>query len=93
MPVVSEEDEYPFPVTEDVTATWDYSDADVMAATVALSQGSGKVDDVAKDGIKMTVEANGASFRNNGNNIQVRQGAVFKVPVQSTEDVVTVPEH
>ena len=90
LPVVSEEDEYPFPVTEDVTATWDYSDADVMAATVALSQGSGKVDDVAKDGIKMTVEANGASFRNNGNNIQVRQGAVFKVPVQSTEDVVTV---
>lgn len=90
LPVVSEEDEYPFPVTEDVTATWDYSDADVMAATVALSQGSGKVDDVAKDGIKMTVEANGASFRNNGNNIQVQQGAVFKVPVQSTEDVVTV---
>ena len=90
LPVVSEEDEYPFPVTEDVTATWDYSDVDVMAATVALSQGSGKVDDVAKDGIKMTVEANGASFRNNGNNIQVRQGAVFKVPVQSTEDVVTV---
>ena len=90
LPVVSEEDEYPFPVTEDVTATWDYSDADVMAATVALSQGSGKVDDVAKDGIKMTVEANGASFRNNGNNIQVQQGAVFKVPVQSTEDVITV---
>ncbi len=90
LPAVSEEVEYPFPVTEDITATWDYSDADVMAATVALSQGSGKVDDVAKDGIKMTVEANGASFRNNGNNIQVQQGAVFKVPVQSTEDVVTV---
>jgi len=90
LPAVSEEDEYPFPVTEDITATWDYSDADVMAATVALSQGSGKVDDVAKDGIKMTVESNGASFRNNGNNIQVQQGAVFKVPVQSTEDVVTV---
>lgn len=90
LPAVSEEEEYPFPVTEDITATWDYSDADVMAATVALSKGSGKVDDVAKDGIKMTVEANGASFRNNGNNIQVQQGAVFKVPVQSTEDVVTV---
>ena len=90
LPAVSEEEEYPFPVTEDITATWDYSDADVMAATVALSQGSGKVDDVAKDGIKMTVESNGASFRNNGNNIQVQQGAVFKVPVQSTEDVVTV---
>ncbi len=90
LPAVSEEEEYPFPVTEDITATWDYSDADVMAATVALSQGSGKVDDVAKDGIKMTVESNGASFRNNGNNIQVQQGAVFKVPVQSTEDVVKV---
>lgn len=92
LPVVSEDGENPFPVTEDITATWDYSDADVMAGTMALSgtTTAGKVDDVAKDGIKMTVEANGASFRNNGNNIQVCEGAVFKVPVQSTEDVITV---
>ena len=93
LPVVSGEDPDPFPLTEDVTATWDFSDSDVMAATMALSGTStpGKVDDVAKDGIKMTVEANGATFRNNnGTNIQVRTGAVFKVPVQSTDDVVTV---
>lgn len=90
LPAPSADEPSPFPVTEDVTAMWDYSDADVMNATMALSGGSGTVDDVAKDGIKMTVEANGATFRNNGNNIQVRQGAVFKVPVQSTNDVVTV---
>ena len=93
LPVVGEEEENPFPLTEDVTATWDFGDGDVMAATMALSGTStpGKVDDVAKDGIKMTVEANGATFRNNnGTNIQVRTGAVFKVPVQSTDDVVTV---
>lgn len=90
LPAPSADEPSPFPVTEDVTAMWDYSDEDVMNATMALSGGSGTVDDVAKDGIKMTVEANGATFRNNGNNIQVRQGAVFKVPVQSTSDVVTV---
>ena len=93
LPEVGGEEENPFPLTEDVTATWDFSDSDVMAATMALSGTTtpGKVDDVAKDGIKMTVEANGATFRNNnGTNIQVRTGAVFKVPVQSTDDVVTV---
>ncbi|MEE3384960.1 MAG: pectinesterase family protein [Prevotella sp.] len=93
LPAVGEEEENPFPLTEDVTATWDFGDGDVMAATMALSGTTtpGKVDDVAKDGIKMTVEANGATFRNNGGtNIQVRTGAVFKVPVQSTDDVVTV---
>ncbi len=93
LPLVGEEEENPFPLTEDVTATWDFGDGDVMAATMALSGTTtpGKVDDVAKDGIKMTVEANGATFRNNGGtNIQVRTGAVFKVPVQSTDDVVTV---
>ena len=77
---------------EDLIGTWDYADTDVMAATVALSGSAeeGTVEAIEKNGLLMTVAPNGASFRNNGNNIQVRKGAVFKVPVKSTSDVVTV---
>ena len=77
---------------EDLTGTWDYGNADVMAETMALSGSSteGTVKAIEDNGLMMTVAANGASFRNNDNNIQVRKGAVFKVPVKSTEDVVTV---
>jgi pectin methylesterase-like acyl-CoA thioesterase len=80
------------PVTsEEIKATWDYSNADVMSETVALSGTStaGEVNSVEKT-LKMTVEANGASFRSNGNNIQVRSGAIFKVPVRTVGDEVTV---
>ena len=38
----------------------------------------------------MTVEANGASFRNNGNNIQVGKGASFKIPVKNAGDLITI---
>ena len=79
-------------VLQDVTGTWDYADATVMSQTVALSGSTeaGTVEAIEGNGLLMTVEANGATFRNNGNNIQVRSGAVFKVPVKSTDDVVTV---
>lgn len=78
--------------TEDVTATWDYADATVMENTMALSGTTvaGTVASIENNGIEMIVEANGATFRNNGNNIQVRTGAVFKVPVKSIGDLVTV---
>ena len=73
-------------------ATWDYANATVMDATMALSGASeaGTVNDIEDNGILLTVEANEKTFRNNGNNIQVRSGAVFKVPVRSTRDVITV---
>ena len=76
----------------DITGTWDYANTDVMAETMALSGSAteGTVKAIEDNGLLMTVAANGATFRNNGNNIQVRKGAVFKVPVKSTEDVVTV---
>ncbi len=75
-----------------ITATWDFADETVMTNTVALSTSTeaAEVDDVEQDGIKMTVLANGAAFRNNGNNIQVRQGAEFQIPVNTTDDVITV---
>lgn len=80
------------PAAQDMTATWDYSNAGVMEATMALSGTStaGTVKAVEDNGILLTVEANGASFRNNGNNIQVRNGAVFKVPVKNAGDLVTI---
>ena len=54
------------------------------------SSESGEVESIEKNGLKMIVEANGASFRNNGDNIQVRTGAVFKIPVRSAGDLITV---
>ena len=76
----------------DVIATWDYANAGVMDETMALSGTTepGTVKAIEDNGVLMTVEANGASFRNNGNNIQVRKGAVFKIPVKNAGDIVTV---
>ena len=77
---------------QDVTGTWSYANAGIMEATMAFSGSSaaGEVEAVEKNGLKMTVEANGAAFRNNGDNIQVRTGAVFKIPVKNAGDLITV---
>ncbi|MDE6741215.1 MAG: hypothetical protein K2J58_02665, partial [Muribaculaceae bacterium] len=78
-------------VLQDATGVWNYANAEVMEATMALS-GSNEAGTVksSEGGLEMTVIANGASFRNNGDNIQVRTGAEFRIPVISTDDVVTV---
>ena len=80
------------PVAEDVTGTWNYADAGIMEATMALSgtTEAGEVESIEKNGLKMIVEANGASFRNNGDNIQVATGATFKIPVKNAGDLITV---
>ena len=85
-------EKYEEPVEQDITGTWDYSDADIMAATMAFSGSSevGEVEAKEKNGLKMTVVANGVTFRNNGNNIQVRSGAVFKIPIKNAGDLITV---
>ena len=64
----------------DITATWDYSNQNVMDETMALSGSSGTVKAIEDNGILLSVESNGATFRNNGNNIQMRKGTVLKVP-------------
>ena len=81
----------PEPVDKDITGTWSYGNATVMSETIALS-GSNEAGEVnsIEGTLKMTVEANGATFRNNGDNIQVRSGAVFKVPVRAAGDLITV---
>ena len=80
------------PVNQDITGTWNFADTGIMEATNAFSGSSeaGEVEAMEKNGLMMIVEANGATFRNNGNNIQVRSGAVFKVPVRNAGDLVTV---
>ena len=90
--VTQNEDNEPQPVSQDITGTWNYGDADVMTTTMAFSGSSevGEVEALEKNGLKMIIEANGASFRNNGNNIQVATGAVFKVPIRNAGDLVTV---
>jgi pectin methylesterase-like acyl-CoA thioesterase len=79
------------PETQDITATWDYANTDVMTETMALSgtTEAGEVNSI-ENTLKMTVEANGAAFRDNGGNIQVHSGAVFKIPVRNAGDLVTI---
>ena len=59
---------------QDITGTWDFADATVMEQTVALSGSTteGTINAIEDNGLVMTVAANGASFRKNGDNIQVR---------------------
>ncbi|MBQ8701558.1 MAG: pectin esterase, partial [Prevotella sp.] len=75
-----------------VTATWDFAnncaglgakgqDGSTMTATTIAS-------DV--DGIAITVEYNGGSIKNNDNSYQVSNGVVFKIPVISARDEITV---
>lgn len=80
------------PVKQDITGTWDYNNADIMTATMALSgtTEAGEVAAIENNGLQMTVVANGATFRNNGNNIQVRRGAEFRIPVKNAGDLVTI---
>ena len=89
---VTQKEDGSAPIAKDVAGTWSYGNAEVMEATMALSGKSeaGEVEAAEKNGLKMIVEANGASFRNNGNNIQVRTGAVFKIPVKNAGDLITV---
>ena len=74
------------------TATWDFTNADVVAAVTALS-GTTETSTIAaveNNGLLLAVEANGQTIRNNDNSIQTGDPVVFKVPVQGKKDVVTV---
>ena len=79
-------------VPQDVTGTWNFGNTDMQTAFMTLSgsNDAGEVEAIEKNGLKMVVEANGATFRANGDNMQVRSGAVFKVPVKNAGDLITV---
>lgn len=76
--------------SKDVTATWSFDNADVKAAFVALSGSEGTVKAAEDNGVVLTVVSNGATFRDNGNNVQIRKGADMRVPVKNVGDEVTV---
>ena len=76
-------------VTYPITATWDFTTADVANAAAALT-GSTEAGHIVNNGLSLTIEANGKTIRNNDNSIQTGDGVVFKVPVQGKKDVVTV---
>ena len=80
------------PVALDITGTWDFGNTDMQEAVMAFSgtTEAGEVEDIEKNGLKMTIEANSATFRTNGNNMQIRNGAVFKIPVRAAGDLITV---
>lgn len=77
---------------QNVTATWDFTNAGVVSAVTSLkgSSEAGTIKAVEDNGLLLTVEANGQTIRDNGNAIQTGNGVVFKVPVQGKSDVVTV---
>ena len=79
-------------VPQDVTGTWNFGNTDLQDAVMAFSgkTESGEIEAVEKNGLKMTVEPNGATFRINGDNMQIRSGAVFKIPVKNAGDLITV---
>ena len=85
--VTQNEDDTP---TLPITATWDFTNADIVAAATALS-GKTEAGTIENNGLLLTVEANGQTIRDNGNSIQTGNPVVFKVPVQGKKDVVTVP--
>ena len=77
---------------EDITATWDFKDSTVVADVVALSgsKNAGTIKSVQKNSILLTVEANGRIIRKAKNSIETGDSVVFKVPVKSNIDIVTV---
>ena len=79
-------------MAETITATWDFTNAAIVEQVVALSGTSepGSIEAMEANGVMLSVNANGQTIRNNGNSIQTGDGVVFRVPVQSKKDVVTV---
>jgi hypothetical protein len=84
-----EDPEDPAALAQDITAVWDFADATTANAAAALSATT-EAGTIESNGLKLTIEANGKTIRNNGNSIQTGDGVVFKVPVQGNKDIVTV---
>lgn len=81
----------PEPVSEDVTATWDF--AGNCAGLAPKSEGGAyTVETMASnvEGIEMTIAYNGGSIKNNDNSYQVTTGVVMNIPVKSAGDLIIV---
>lgn len=74
---------------QDITATWDFKDEATISQLAAASESADPVT-ISNNGIDLTVESNGNKIEATENGITIEDGVAFKVPVNTTLDVVTV---
>ena len=76
---------------QDVTAMWDFVNNCAQLAPKAEG-GTYTAETMASnvEGIEMTIVYNGGQIKNNDNSYQVTNGVEMRIPVKSTEDIVTV---
>ncbi len=79
------------PIAQDVTAMWDFANNCAQLAPKAEG-GTYTAETMASnvEGIEMTIVYNGGQIKNNDNSYQVTNGVEMRIPVKSTEDIVTV---
>jgi len=80
-------------VIPDVVATWSWKDGiPASIADVNIEGKEGRVDSDV-EGIKLVVDATKGKLKSNGDNVQFNTGTVIRVPVISSNDIVTVVAH
>lgn len=79
--------------TKDVFAEWSWQNG--TPATIANVNIEGKTGTVAStvDGIELFVDATNGKLKSNGDNVQFNKGTIIRVPVISSNDIVTVVAH
>ena len=77
----------------DVIATWSWKEG--IPASIASTHIEKAVGTVASDvdGIELTVDATKGKLKSNGDNVQFNAGTIIRVPVISSNDIVTVVAH
>ena len=77
----------------EVKAQWSWKDG--IPASIATVHVEGSTGTVASDvdGIELFVDASKGKLKSNGDNVQFNQGTIIRVPVISSNDVVTVVAH
>ena len=77
----------------DVVANWSWQNG--VPATLANVHIEGNTGTVASDveGIELFVDATKGKLKSNGDNVQFNQGTIIRVPVISSNDIVTVVAH
>jgi len=73
-----------------IGATWNFTGNSAAATSIASYSKSSSDETITVNGIDLTVNAHGAQMGDNNNSIYTGKGATFRVPVISTEDVITI---
>ena len=79
--------------TQEVKATWSWKEG--IPASIANVHIEGNTGTVASDvdGIELFVDATSGKLKTNGDNVQFNTGTKIRVPVISSNDIVTVEAH